>query len=328
MPSPPWDAVIDLIRRSRSFLLTTHVHPDGDALGVELALARWLKGEGKQVRIVNPDPLPTRYAFLDGGGEIESWSDAAGVDLLASTDVVFVLDINRWQRLGEMAGPLQAFRGARVCIDHHPLENGFADFHLIDDSASAAAELVHELLSRMGARFSLDLLEPLYVAIVTDTGSFRFSNTTPRALEIAADAVRAGARPDRLYAVLYEGYSPARMRLVGRILQDLQLECAGRLAHFTVTRRLLDEIGVADEETEGLVDYPRTVRGVQVVLSFQETREGGTKVSLRSRGDGIDVNALASRFGGGGHARAAGIQLEDSPDKIREILLDAVRGLL
>ena len=328
MPALPWDAVIDVVQKSRSFLLTTHVNPDGDGLGSELALARWLASQGKRVRIVNADPLPSRYGFLDRGGEFGRWDDEGSRAHLGDVDAVFVLDISRWERLGEMAAPLHAFRGPRVCIDHHPYENGFADMHLIDDSASATAELVHELLGRLGARLTLAELEPLYVAILTDTGSFRFSNTTPRALEIAAEAVRAGVRVDHLYSTLYESFSPERMRLLSRVLADLRLECGGRLAHFLVTRSMLADSGASEDDTEGLADYPRTIRGVDVVLFFLETREGGTKVSLRSRGEGFDVNALASRFGGGGHARAAGISFQESPDKIREFLLDAARALL
>jgi phosphoesterase RecJ-like protein len=322
----PWDAVIERVRAAQRFVVTTHLHADGDGLGAELAMARYLKAEGKQVRIINPDPVPSRYLFLDPLREIEVWRPEAG-EAAVATDVALVLDISKWDRLGGMADALKRAAATRICIDHHPFEGGFGDLDLINDKAAATGEIVHELLQRMGARLTPEIHEALYVAVLTDTGRFRFSNTTPRSLEIAADAHRAGVRPDRVHALLFEGFSEARMRLVGRLLTDLRLECDGRLAHFTVTQAALAESGATEEETEGLVDYPRTIRGVVVVVFFLETRDGGSKVSLRSSSDEIHVNALASRFGGGGHAKAAGLLLGESPEKMREIVLDAVRAL-
>jgi phosphoesterase RecJ-like protein len=323
-----WAPIVSLIREGRRFAVTTHVHPDGDALGAELALARGLRSLGKEVRIVNSDPVPGRYAFLDPEGDIERWRPAAFDGVMREADAVFVLDISRWERLGELGGLVREAGGTRVCIDHHPCEDGFGEIHIIDTAASATGELVYELLVALGAPLSRGILEPLYVAILTDTGGFRFSSTSPRAHEIAAAALRHGISPDMLHERLYEEFSQARTRLLGLILQNLTFECDGRLAHFLITRKMLEETGARDEETEGLVDHPRGVRGVQAVVYFMETEEGDTKISLRSRGEALDMNSFARRFGGGGHPRAAGIVLPGPIEANREKVLDAIRTLL
>jgi phosphoesterase RecJ-like protein len=317
--------VLAELRSSRRVVLTTHVGPDGDGLGCELALARTLRRVlGSEVHIINPTPTQERYAFLDPTGEIRAYVPELE-ETIASSDTVVVVDINRWDRLGDMAEPVKRSAARKLCIDHHPPQAPFGDAAFIDAEASATGILVHDVVVALAGELPDDVVDPLYVAIMTDTGSFRFANTNTRALEIATELVRRGARPDLLFRHIYETSSPARMRLLGNVLSNLAYECEGRLVHFTITNEILARCGVDREEAEGFTDVVRSVEGSEVVLSFVETAEGGVKVSLRSKADVLDVGQIAESFGGGGHANASGIVDPRPIEEAKRALLAAVR---
>jgi phosphoesterase RecJ-like protein len=306
-------------------VLTTHVSADGDGLGCELALGRTLQRVfDVDVRIINPTPTQGRYAFLDPSGEIETYSPALD-ETIADSDAVVVLDINRWDRLGEMAEPVRASRARKLCVDHHPPQGRFGDVALVDTTACATGILVHDLVEELAGGLPDDTIEPLYVAIMTDTGSFRFANTNTRAFEIATTLVRRGARPDVLFRHVYETSSPGRMRLLGHVLSNLGYECGGRLVHFTITNETLAASLVERDEAEGFTDVVRSVEGSEVVLSFVETESGGVKVSLRSKAHVLDVGAIAQSFGGGGHANASGIVDARPIAEAKRAILAAVR---
>ncbi len=322
-----WTKVIELLEGAGRVVLTTHVGSDGDGIGSELALGRTLAGAGKTVSILNPTRTQDRYRFLFEDGEIVDY-DASQDAVVAAADVIVVLDINRWDRLGDLSDLVRRSNAVKLCVDHHPAPEYFGAYDVSDPTASATGVLVAELIQSWVGRLSDDTLSPLYVAIMTDTGSFRFANTDSRAMRIAADLVERGVRPDELYRRVYESSSRGRMLLLGNVLSSLEYELGGRLVTFTITNALLAECGVDREEAEGFTDVIRAVEGSLVVLSFVENDDGSAKISLRSKGRVLDVGLIAREFGGGGHANASGI-LHPSPlVEAREDVLRVIRERL
>lgn len=320
-----WAEATRILTSSRRVVLTTHVSSDGDGLGCELALARTLRRVlGTETHIINPTPMQARYGFLDPERMIRTYTPALD-ETIAGCDAVVVLDINRWDRLGDMATPVRASAAVKLCVDHHPPQERFGDVAVVDTTACATGVLVYDLVVAIGSGLGDDAVDPLYVAIMTDTGSFRFANTNTRAFEIATELVHRGARPDVLFRHIYETSSPGRMRLLGHVLSTLAYECDGRLVHFTITNETLARCGVERDEAEGFTDVVRSVEGSQVVLSFVETETGGLKVSLRSKAKTLDVSAIAQAFGGGGHVNASGIVDPRPIEVAKEALLVAVR---
>lgn len=304
-------AIGRLFDASREVVLTTHVNPDGDGLGAEAALAAYLVGRGVRVRILNPDPAPRKFAFLDTPAAPFGVYAGGGTSVLAGADAVVVLDTGVVKRLGPVAEALPGFRGVRVCIDHHEPRAPVGDLNLVDPGVSSTAELVYRLLEALGAELVPAIAVPLYVGILFDTGCFRYSNTTPQTHLVAAELLRHGADVEDLYRRLFASHSAARMRLWGRALAGLVVEAGGRLAWMAVDRTLIAETDATPEELEGLVEQGRQVEGVELAILFREDSPSLTKVSFRSHGD-LDVNALAGRFGGGGHVNAAGANLPGS----------------
>lgn len=318
-----WREIEKAIEEGRCFLLTTHINPDGDGIGSEIGLGRFLKTLGKEVEIGHESPLPKIYRFLDPEGEIKVFDQRAFEGLTYAGDVIFILDISSWQRLGSMRDYVKESPARKVCLDHHPSPGLEGCVNLIDTQVCATGELVYDLICRMGGKMDQKTAEALYVSILTDTGSFRYHNTTPKSHLIAAHLIKQGVDPADVYQRVYENSSWERMRLLGVTLSDLHLEEKGQLAWVKVSQDLLQRYGVAMEELEGFVELPRSLQGVEVVVLFTELPDGKVRTSLRSRGR-VDVNQLASRFGGGGHLHAAGILLHDSlDDAIKKVLREA-----
>jgi len=322
-----WDDVAKALGAGRRFVLTTHVSSDGDGIGSELALGRVLRGLGKDVSILNPTPTHSRYAFLFEPGEVEMFTPEHE-ETVAAADAIVILDINRWERLGIMAEPIRRARGRKICIDHHPAPDHFGDLDVSDPAVSATGVLVHDLILTLVPDLPPETVDPIYVAIMTDTGSFRFANTTSRVLAMGADLINRGARPDHLYRCVYETSSTGRMRLLGNVLSDLAYDEGGALVHFTVTQAMMRACGVGIEETDGFTDIVRGVAGSRVVVAFVESDDGGSKVSLRSKGDRLDVSRIARSFGGGGHHNASGIADERPLATLKPEVLAVVRDLL
>lgn len=319
--SDVWRKVKATIRANRSFVIATHVFPDGDALGSELALGQILRGQGKKVLVVNEHPIPKTYRFLDPRGTAKVYTKKLRWQIDAA-DVAFVVDVGSLHRLGRVGDVIERAKITTVCIDHHKTNDRFADVNVVDISAASTGELIHDLADELGVSITRSLAERLFVATATDTGWFRFPNTTERTLRRAAELIEAGARPDRLYEAVYETLGWQRMNLMKRVLGTLRSECGGRIAYFYATKRMLRAARATHEDMEGFVDIPRVLRGVQLILLFRET-DGKIKVSLRSKG-GPSVERLARKHGGGGHARAAGIALKGTlTSAMKTILADA-----
>jgi len=321
-----WNQVKRIIDTFENFVLTTHVNPDGDGLGSEIALAEYLKSIGKHVTIINKSPIAYNYLFLDPFHEILVYDPHQHQSLLEAAEAFFILDISDWERLREVGQFIQASPKPKICIDHHNCPYQFTDIDIIDASVSSTGELVYELLLELKAPFNKRMAEAIYTCILTDTGSFRFSNTTPRAHHIVAELIQKGVNSREIYQNVYEQNSPSKMKLLGLILQNLNFECSDRLVWFNVTQQMLAQTRAASWDTEGFADFPRSIQGVEISLMFIELERSKTKVSFRSKGK-IPLNSVAMKLGGGGHEFASGALLQYPLKDCNKIVLEETRKL-
>jgi bifunctional oligoribonuclease and PAP phosphatase NrnA len=311
------------VSKARRILLTTHQNPDGDGLGSEIALASYLKSVGKTPVILNPDPIPDRYRFLDPAGEARAFDEGSGPETVRSCDLMVMLDNSSLNRLGGMEGTVRESSVVRICIDHHDTTDSFWTVNLIDETACATGEMIFDLVTALGGTIDLPSATAIYTALVTDTGHFRFSKTSPRSHRIAAELLRMGVDPARIYQEVYEQHAEGFVRLMGMALADCRLESGGALAWIAVTRKQIVECRAEEADTSEMVNQLFGIRGVRLCLLFKELSDGRVKVSLRSKGT-LDVNRVAGRYGGGGHQNAAGAVLGGPlEDAIRRMVTDA-----
>ncbi|GIW79010.1 MAG: phosphodiesterase [Gemmatales bacterium] len=320
-----WTPFVEFVKRHRKFMLTTHVRPDGDGLGSMLALAESLRDQGKQVTSVVASSLPQRYAFLDPNGTVARFLPPGEQWLPA--DAVIVLDTGTYNQLGDLADFLRRHKPEIAVIDHHLTQDHLGEWMFIDTEAEATGRLAYEAIQSLGGRISESAANALFVALAMDTGWFRHSNTTARTFELSAELVRCGARPDYLYDQLFEQNSLARMQLMGRVLDRLQLAIDNRVAYTEIRREDYEATGALPQDSEDLVNFTRSIAGVEVGLLFMEQPRGGIKISFRSR-EQVDVAKLAEQFGGGGHRRASGAILHEPLETVREKVLAAVEKAL
>jgi len=303
------EKVKDCIERGQRFILTTHVNPDGDGLGSEAALAAFLADMGKDVFVFNSSPVPDNYQFLDPDNKIQVYESESHREILLTADFIFILDISDWDRLKQVGKDIRATKITRICIDHHPTNLNFADLNLIETKACSTGELVYDFLRFCDANITKQMAEALYTSILTDTGWFKYSNSSSKAFSIVADLVKKGARPNKIYEKVREHESMNKVKLFAHALRTLRLEHGGKIAVMTVTKDLIDSIGAKAYDTEGFADYPRRIDGVEVTAMFIEKEKGQVKLSLRSKGNYV-INGIAQQYGGGGHQYAAGVLLE------------------
>lgn len=318
------DAVLSALRGKETVVLTTHINSDGDGCGSEIALAAWLRAVGTEAVIVNPTPVPKSFGFLVPD---ESWVvDAKSLEaqeFCDGADVAVVLDTGEVPRIGRVRRLIDGL--PTVVIDHHPPgDRPIQGVSFRDSSASATGELVFDLIHRAGGPWPPHADLAMYVAILTDTGSFRFSNTTKTSLQIAAELVGRGVGPDETYRRIYASVPPRRYHLLERSLAFLEVDEEGGIAWMTVPADQFEALGAIADDLEGMVDYPRSIEGVEVGLLFRQIPRKGIKVSFRSNGE-VNVNTLARRFGGGGHVRAAGALIEGRIEQVRQDVTHAAR---
>jgi phosphoesterase RecJ-like protein len=323
-----WTPLADLIETHDRFLVTTHVRPDGDALGSEVGMAGLLRQKGKDVRVVNASQTPPRYDFLDPDGSFfEHFGTKARSESLVDREVAVILDLSAWNQLGEMASFVREFPGKRVVIDHHVSQDDLGATFLKDTTAEATGTLVKAAVTALGGTFTREVSTGLLTAIAMDTGWFRHTNTRPRTLRDVAELIDAGAEIASVYQLLFERNTIGRLRLMGETLAGLRIEFGGRVALATISRQDLERTGAIPQDSEDLVDFTVSLRGVEVGMLFIEQARGGVKVSFRSR-QGLDCARLAGEFGGGGHRAAAGALLKCSMDECVSRVLQAVRQAL
>jgi len=316
-------AVVPLFQDKHDFVLTTHVNPDGDGIGSEIALAACLRRLGKQATIVNHSPTPAVYDFLDPGNTIRTFSAERDGGLIAGADLIVVMDTNHPDRLRSMQQAVLASPALKLCIDHHLEPSPFADQYVIDDDATSTGEIVyHILLALNGPGLPATVAEALYCAIMTDTGSFRYPRVDPETHRIAAHLIECGADPVAIYSSVYERWSHGRMHLLGEMLAHLTLTAGGRIASVLITREMLKRTGTTEEDTDNFTTYPMSINGVRAGILFLELHDG-VKISFRSRGD-VPINELAKEFGGNGHKNAAGARIDGlALSEIRQNVLSA-----
>jgi bifunctional oligoribonuclease and PAP phosphatase NrnA len=322
----PTKAPEDLLRRIRQgnrFLLTSHVNPDGDAIGSEMGLARILRRLGKSAVVWNRDPTPEIYRPLPGTDRIHVGAEPpAGFPEVF--DGIIVLECPSPDRTG-----IEEHLGARpiLNVDHHLGNQHYGAVNWVDTAAPAVGELVYRLAQALKVSLDPETASSLYLTLVTDTGGFRFSNATPAAFEAAAALVRDGAQPEQVSQWLYESQPLASVRLLGEMLPTLTLFADGRIATVRLTREMAERAGAGPGDSEGLIDVPRAIAGVQAVALVREREDGTWKVSLRSRGE-VDVEKIARHHGGGGHRNAAGFSTSGDHDEILRQVVEALGAAL
>lgn len=311
------------IRLGNRFLLTSHINPDGDAIGSELGLARLLRSMGKGAVVWNRDPIPTIYRPLPGSERVHTGEEPpAGFP--DRFDAIVVLECPSPDRTG-----LEEHLSARpvINIDHHLGNQLYGSVNWVDSAAPAVGEMVYRLAQGLKLTLDPETASCLYLTLVTDTGGFRFSNATPAAFEAAAALVRDGAHPEQVSQWLYESQPLAVVRLVGEMLQTLQIHEDGRIATARLTPEMFERVGAAPGDSEGLIDFPRSIAGVEAVALIRQREDGTHKVSLRSRGE-VDVEKIARHHGGGGHRNAAGFVLEGDGEEARQKVAEALAAAL
>lgn len=315
-----------ILKGMKRVALSTHMNADGDGCGSEAGLALLLAQWGIDARIVNPTPWPDLFAFVKGG-VVKDESDR-GVAALKGVDALVILDISDVKRLGALADTVRAMTAPKVVIDHHvPSNDPPAEMILADTAACATGELIYDLACVLDFEITPAVAKALYTAILTDTGGFRFSNTSPRCHAVAADLLRAGLDPEEMYRQVYASSPVGRVRLLADVLQTLGVDEAKGLAWLTMKAGAMEQHQVRQEDLDGIVEHARSIAGTRMALFFRDLGRGKVKVSFRSTG-GVDVNAFAREFGGGGHARASGALIVGTLDDVRERVLAAARRAL
>lgn len=310
------------LRPGMTVALSTHINADGDGCGSEAALARLLAQRGIHARIVNPTPWPALFAFLLGD-DVEDAS-ARGAAALHGIDALIVLDINDIRRLGQLADAVRSLAVPISVIDHHVAgDEPVGQIAVADTAACATGELVFDIATTLGLVITPAVAQSLYAALLTDTGSFRFSNTTPRAHAIAAALLAAGVDPEEMYRRIYAQVSVGRLHLLREALASLQAEPELGLSYISVEAGVTDRFDVTSEELDGIVEHPRSISGTRMAMFFRDLGHGKVKVSFRSTGS-VDVQQFARRYGGGGHAKASGALLTGNlADVQQQVVADA-----
>lgn len=316
-----------ILSPGKRICLTTHVNPDGDGLGSEVGLVHLLRANGAEVFIANPTPTPPRFEFLfrdlprvDRSGE--------AVKELRRADTIVVLDISDVSRLGMLSDTVAGRNVPVGCVDHHVSPGTLPPGpRYVDPSAAATAELIVEIAMANEWPLTQAAARALYVGILTDTGGFRFSNTHPRTLRIAAELLDRGIDPEAIYLDVYAGAPEGRVRLLAEALQTLVVEPEPGLAWITVPPGAVERHGVTTDDLDGVVEHARSIAGIRMALLFREIAQGRIKVSLRSVGD-VDVARFAKPFGGGGHIKASGLSMEGAMAEVQAAVLAAARRYL
>ncbi len=313
------DKILEVVQAGRTFLVAAHESPDGDALASTLALTNALEEMGKEVTAFNQDGVPADFQFLPGHGKIRS---KVAADCFF--DVGFVLDAGELWRAGSW---IRQRCQVLVNIDHHPESEDFGDLYYVDEGASATGALIYRLLKQANWPISLDVATNLYTAILADTGSFRYSNADQEAFDIAGEMVAMGVDPWVIASGMYECQDEVRLRLLALALPTLKVSASGTIASIAVTRDMYRQSGATSEQTDRFVNYPRSIRGVEVAIFFRQIDDLQYKVGFRSSGT-VDVGALAREMGGGGHHNAAGALVEGALDEVQQKVFALVEALL
>jgi len=324
MSTIDWPRFVAVIRGHERFLLTSHIRPDCDALGSELGMAGVLRALGKKVRIVNGQAIPQNLQFIDPNSELQAIGvDVTLAELLADDfQVLMVLDTSAWAQLGLMREVLKQTRAKKIILDHHESGDDLGAEAFKNTAAEATGRLVAEAAEHLGVTLTPEIAAPLFAALATDTGWFRFGSTTGDTYRRGGQLIDAGAKPATIYNQLYEQDTLARVKLVGRILARAETLHEGRLIYTAAMLNDFQATGALPQDTEDVINHTLTVGGTQVAIILVEQAGGGFKISFRSRCH-VQCNKLAELFGGGGHKAAAGAFIEETFEIAKQRVLDA-----
>jgi len=318
MTAEPIAAIRDALLQRQRFVITSHARPDGDAIGSLVAMALALRELGKDVQMVAADAAPPQFLEFPGVRDIHITQEVAG-----PFDAAIVMECGDLSRTG-VSGLDKYFV---VNIDHHPGNKGYGALNWFDPGAASCGEMVFDLIEALGVALTPAIATHIYITILTDTGGFHFSHITPRTFEICRRCNEAGAQPESIARTVYDSSTMARLRLMGAVLHNLEFEDGGRAALATLTLELLQSTGATQEDSEGLINIPLTVKEIQAVAFLKEIAPDSFRVSLRSKGS-VDVNRVANVFGGGGHKNAAGCTLNGSYRDVRQrVVTELTRAL-
>lgn len=310
----------EIILNNNSFLISSHVNPDADAIGSELAFFYLLKKLKKNVRVVNHSRTPYNLQFLDSEKIIEKYNEALHLNIFDETDVFILLDLNQANRIVKMENGFRNFKGIKVCIDHHQDPENTFDLLIDETSYSATGEIIYDFISKTKiVEFDYNIAFQLYAAVMTDTGSFRFERTTYKTHLMIAELLQYGVSPLDVYDKIYNQFKFGRMKLLGQTLSSIQLDNTQKIAYMIVNQKMLEETNTCEDDVDGFVNYCLSIQNVVIGILFYEL-EDGLKISFRSKGN-IPVNLLAKDFGGGGHVNASGtrlfnLKINDIKDKV------------
>ncbi|MGE0703858.1 MAG: bifunctional oligoribonuclease/PAP phosphatase NrnA [Vicinamibacterales bacterium] len=317
--SPELPQITGAIRAGQRFVLSSHSRPDGDSIGSQLAMAHALRALGKDVRVVNSDRAPDPLLGFPGVSEIEIADDAG-----PAADVAIIMECGSLARTGVTGLDRSALV---INIDHHPDNTGYGHINWFDATAAACGEMVFTLVQALGVPLTRPIATHVYLAILTDTGSFHFSNITPRTFDICRQTLEAGVDPVLIARNVYDSNNMGRLKLFGSVLSAMQLDATGRIAIVYVDQAMASAAGGTYEDTEGLINLPLTVKDIQAVVFFKQIDDGSYRISLRSKGE-IDIGAIAKEFGGGGHKNAAGCTVDGAFSALRALFVEKLTAAI
>ncbi len=319
----PLAKVIEILRSKKSFLITSHLRPDGDAIGSQLALASLLEEMGKSAFIVNVDPVPETFRFLSGSDRI--LNDFTSPDY---PEIAIVLDSSDLDRIGRTADLVREAK-LIINIDHHISNSRFGNINLIEGKAAAVGEQIFSLIRSLGFSVGKERAVSLYTAILMDTGAFQYANTTENTHQIVSSLLKEGVDSAEIAEKVYQKPSFSRQKLLGLVLTALRKNSQGRIVWSRLTREMCREAEAKDSESGGFINYIQSLEGAELALFFQETdKKNQIRISFRGKGKEIDVNDLARQFGGGGHKLAAGCLMEGSIEEVEDKILTAAREII
>ncbi len=319
-----YDRILSLISSYHHIGVISHFRPDGDAIGSTLALGLALENMGKAVYMWNEDDVPARYAFLEGAEQIHPLPAAAPAEL----ELLICVDTGNWKRLGDRAAELFVGFPRIINIDHHSTNSCYGHENLVEGGTAACGFVLYKLLRHGGCGITPAIANALYAAISTDTGSFQYSSTTPEVMQAVGDLLAAGVDVGDINRRIYQEIPLSTLMVNREVLNHMVVECSGELSHYSMPAGRKAELGISMEDTKDLVDIIRTVQGVRVSVIFEDLEDGRIRISLRSKDPQINVSDIAARFGGGGHAMAAGIRMKGKLEDVRVRVLNAIREQL
>ena len=315
---PEIQQIADAIRTRRRFVLSSHSRPDGDSIGSQLAMAYALRALGKEATVVNADPAPPPLMAFPGVADIHISPRAEG-----DFDAAIIMECGDLGRTG-VSGLDRFFV---INIDHHPGNTGYGQINWFDAGAAACGEMVFDLVRALGVPLSLEIATHIYLAILTDTGSFHYSSISPRTFDMCRECIEAGVDPVLVARNVYDSNNMGRLKLFGAVLSAMQIDATGRIAIVYLDHEMAREAGGTYEDTEGLINLPLTVKEIQAVVFFKQDEGEQYRVSMRSKGD-IDIGAVAKSFGGGGHKNAAGCTVSGAIEALQKTFVEKIEGAI